>query len=67
MGTQKAESLRKDFEHALGKQNSRALGILLENVEDDLVLAHRAEVFDADVAGHLVQVAHGHRLKLGDI
>ncbi len=64
---EKAETFRQDFQHALGKQHARALGILLEDVENDLVLAHRAEVFHAQLLGHVVQLAHLHRLQFGDV
>ena len=65
--TQEAEAFRQHFEHALGKQHAGALGIFLEDVENDLVLAHRAEILHAQFLGHLVQLAHLHRLQLGDV
>ena len=52
---------------ALGKQHARAFGIFLQDVKDDLVLAHRAEIFHAHFARHFVQIVHGHRLKFGDV
>ena len=64
---QEAEAFRQDLQHALGKQHTRALGIFLQDVENHLVLAHRAEVFHAQFARHGVQVIHGHRLELGDV
>ena len=64
---QEAEAFRQHFEHALGKQHARALGVFLEDVENDLVLAHRAEIFHAQLLGHVVQLAHLHRLQFGDV
>ena len=65
--TQKAETFRQHFEHALGKQHARAFGVFLEDVENHLVLAHRAEILHAEILGHVVQLAHLHRLELGDV
>ena len=45
----------------------RAFGVLLEDVENDLVLAHRAEILHAELLGHVIQLAHLHRLQLGDV
>ena len=67
LGAQEAEAFGQDFQHALREEHPGALGILLEDVEDHLVLAHRAEVLDAQLARHLVQLGHGHRLQLGDV
>jgi hypothetical protein len=64
---QKAEAFRQNFQHALGKQHARALGVFLEDVENDLVLAHRAEILHAQFPGHAVQLAHLHRLQFGDV
>ena len=57
----------KHFQHAFGEQHAGALGILLQDVENDLVLAHRAEILHAQIARHLVQLGHRHRLQLGDV
>ncbi len=64
---QEAEAFRQNFQHALGEQHAAAFGVLLQDVENHLVLAHRAEIFDAQVLGHVVQLGHGHRLQLGDV
>ena len=47
--TQEAEAFGQHLEHAFGEQHPGAFGVLLEDMEDDLVLAHRAEVLDAQV------------------
>src|SRR5262249_65042 len=44
-----------------------ALGIFLQDMENDLVFAHRAEILDAQLASHLVELVHGHRLQFGDV
>ena len=36
-------------------------------MENHLVLAHRAEILDAQFPRHVVQLGHGHRLQLGDV
>src|SRR6185503_13780537 len=54
-------------EHALREENTGALGVFLEDVEDDLVFAHRAEILDAHLLGHGVELRHVHRLELGDV
>jgi hypothetical protein len=41
--------------------------IFFEDVENHLVLAHRAEVFHAVFPGHSVELAHLHGLELGDV
>ena len=64
---QKAEAFRQNFQHALRKQHARALGVFLEDVENDLVLAHRAEIFHAQFPRHAVQFRHAHRLQFGDV
>ena len=64
---QKSKAFRQHFQHALGKQHARALRVFLQDVEDDLVLAHRAEIFHAQFPRHLVQLRHGHRLQFGDV
>jgi len=35
--------------------------------KNHLVLAHGAEIFDAEIARHVVQLAHLHCLQLGDV
>ena len=55
------------FEDALRKKYTTAFGILLEDVENHLVLAHGAEVLDAHVARDAIQIGHGHRLQFGDV
>ena len=60
LGAEKPEALGQDLEDAFGEQDARALGIFLQDVKDDLVLAHGAEVFDPELARHLVQLAHQH-------
>ena len=49
---QKAKAFRQNFQHAFGKQHAGALGVFLQDVEDDLVLAHGAEIFHAQFPGH---------------
>src|SRR5439155_11052414 len=67
LGAEKTEAFSEYLKNAFGKEDAAAFGILLEDVENDLVLAHGAEVLDAQVLGHVVEVAHGHGLQLGDI
>ena len=62
-----AKAFAQHFQHAFRKQHATALSILLENVEDNLVLAHRAVILDAEITRHVVQVGHRHRLQLGNV
>ena len=64
---QKTEAFRQHFNDALGKQHARALGIFLEDVKNNLVLAHRAEIFHTIITRHRIQIAHLHRLKFGNV
>ena len=64
---QEAEAFGQNFQHAFGEQDAGALGVFLQDVENHLVLAHGAEVLDAQFAGHVVQLRHGHGLQLGDV
>ena len=65
--TKEPESFRKNFKDAFRKQDATALRVLLQNVEDDLMLAHGAEILDGHVFGHLIQLRHRHRLQLRDV
>ena len=65
--SQKAEAFRQNFQDAFGEQDASAFGIFLQDVENDLVLAHRAEILDVQLARHLIELGHGHRLELGNV
>ena len=66
-GAEEAEAFGEHFQDAFGEQHAGALGVLLEDLENHLVLAHRAEILDAHFLGHVVEVGHGHGLELGDV
>jgi len=62
-----AKAFGQDLQDAFGEKDAVAFGIFLEDVEDNLVFLHRADVLDAHVAGHRVEVGHAHGLKFGDV
>src|SRR5690606_32638966 len=64
---QEAVAIGQHFKHTFGEQYAGAFGIFLEDVENDLVLAHRAVILHGQIFGHVVQVVHLHRLKFGDV
>ena len=64
---QEAESFREDFEHAFGEEDAAAFGVLLQDVEDHLVLAHGPEILDAHLTRYAIKIGHGHGLELGDV
>ncbi len=64
---QETKPLRQHFQHAFRVEPAALLGVLLEDVEDDLVLAHGAEVLDLHLLGHGVEIADRHLLQLGDV
>ena len=67
LGSEEAKAFRQDFQDAFGEEHPGPLRVFLQDVKDDLMLAHGAEVLDAQLARHLVQLHHGHGLELGDV
>src|ERR1051326_7468518 len=61
------KAFRQNLQNALGEQNTSTFCILLKDMENHLMFAHRAEIFDVQLARHLVEFSHGHRLKLGNV
>ena len=64
---QEAEPVGQHFQHALGEDQAVFLGLGLEDLEDQLLLAQPAVVLDAEVAGDVVQLGNGLLLQLGEI
>jgi len=64
---EKAKALRQHLEDTLGEQDASAFGIFLKDVENDLMFAHCAEILDVQIASHLIELGHGHRLELGNV
>ena len=63
---QEAEAVGQDLEHALGEDQAALLGLRLEDLEDQLLLAHAGDAGDLEVAwrswlsardAHLLQLA----------
>src|SRR5690606_33028217 len=65
--TQETVALGHDLEDALGEQNAPALGVLLEDREDELVLFHRPEVLDTKLLRLGVEIRDRHAVQLRDV
>ena len=64
---QESESVGQAFEHAFG-ENQAALGrLLLEDLEDQLLLAQSRVALDAQVLGDLVELLDAHVLELHQV
>ena len=50
---QEAEAVGQALEHALGEDQAALLGLRLEDLEDQLLLAHAGGALDAEVLGDL--------------
>src|SRR5262249_7275451 len=65
--SQEAESVRKDLQHAFREDETIALRLALQDLEDQLLLAEPAEPLNTELLGHVVQVGDGLVLELRQI
>src|SRR6185436_9277907 len=65
--TQEAEAVREALEHPLGEDEAALLGLRLEHLEDQLLLAHPRRAFDAQVLADLGQLGDVHLLERADV
>src|SRR5262249_56627150 len=64
---QEAEAVGKDLEHALRVDETVLLGLRLEDLEDQLLLAQAADVLDVHLAGNGVEVGDALFFQLGEV
>jgi hypothetical protein len=64
---QEAEAIGEHLEHAFREDEPALLGLRLEDLEDQFLLAHAGRAGDIQVFGHLGQVLDAHLLELGDV
>lgn len=64
---QETEALIEDFQDPLSEDQSAAFGLVLENCEDELLLAHRRIIRDLQVSSDLLQIHDIHALELDDV
>src|ERR1044072_390901 len=62
-GTQEAEAVGQALEDPLGEDEPALLGLRLEDLEDQLLLAQRGGALDAEVLGDLGELADAHLLE----
>ena len=64
---QEAEAVGQHFEHAFGEDEAALLGLRLEDLEDQLLLAHAGRAGDVQVLGDLRELLDAHVLQLVDV
>ena len=64
---QEAEPVGQHFEHAFREDEPALLGLRLEDLEDQLLLAHAGGAGDVQVLGDLGELLDAHVLQLGDV
>ena len=64
---QEAEAVRQALEHALGEDQARGLGLRLQDLEDQLLLAQAGRALDAEVLGDLRELGDRHLLERPDV
>src|SRR5262249_57251447 len=64
---EKTESVWEDLEHAFREDQSVTLGLALQDLEDELLLAQAAHALDPEVFGDVVQLGDGLVLELRQI
>ncbi len=64
---QEAEAVGQHFEHAFREDEPALLGLRLEDLEDQLLLAHAGRAGDLEILGDLGEVLDAHLLQLGDV
>ena len=66
-GAQEAEAVGQHFEHAFREDEAALLGLGLEDLEDQLLLAHPGRAGDLQVLGDLGEMLDAHLLQLVDV
>ncbi len=66
-GAQEAEAVRQALEHALGEDQSGGLGLRLEDLEDELLLAQARGALDPEVLGGRGELGDRHLLERADV
>ena len=64
---QEAEAVGQHLEHAFREDEAALLGLRLEDLEDQLLLAHAGRAGDVQVLGDLRELLDAHVLQLGDV
>ncbi len=64
---QEAEAVGQHFEHAFREDEAALLGLRLENLEDQILLAHAGGADDAPLLGDLRQLLDAQILEVGDL
>ena len=64
---QEAEAVGQAFEHAFGEDEAALLGLRLQDLEDQLLLAQTGGAGDAQVLGDLVELLDAHVLQLDQV
>ena len=62
-GAQEAVAVGQDLQHPFAEDQALSLGLRLQDLEDEVLLAHPGRVLDLQVARHLREVADGHVLE----
>ena len=66
-GPQEPEAVGQDLEHAFREDEPALLGLRLEDLEDQLLLAHAGGARHHQVLGDLGELLDAHLLQLGDV
>ena len=64
---EKAESLFQNLQSALGKDQPTALSLVLEDGEDQLLLAQRSAIYNFQFLGQLLEIQDVHALEFDNI
>ena len=64
---QEAEAVRQHLEHALGEHEAAQLGLRLEDLEDQILLAHAGGAGDVQILGDLGELLNAHVLQVVDV
>jgi hypothetical protein len=66
-GAQEAEAVGEALEHPLGEDQAALLGLSLQDLEDQLLLAHAGGALDPQVLGDLGELRDAHLLQRPDV
>ena len=61
------EAVGQHFQHAFGEDEPAQLGLRLQDLEDQILLAHAAEAGDVEVLGDLGELLNAHVLQIVDV
>ncbi len=64
---QEAEAVRQHLEHPFGEDEPALLGLRLQNLKDQFLLAHAGGAADGQVLGDLRELLDAHVLQIGDV